>query len=76
MKDNYFDSVLSLKGLNAQDLLNYGVHHLAYIRPVHESGKSMYGIFSADGKALVYLDTEAAALTAILHNSMEPVTLH
>lgn len=76
MKDNIFESALSLRDLNAQDLLNYGVQYLAYIRPVQEGGKTLYGIFAADGKSLVLLDNHAAALAAILHNNLEPVSVH
>lgn len=76
MKDYNFESDLYFKGLNAQDFLSYGVQHLAYIRPVVENGKSMYGIFSADGKPLVFLDSQSAALTTILQNSLEPVAVH
>lgn len=76
MKDNSFESALSLRGLNAQDFLNYGVQHLAYIRPVQEGGKVLYGIFAADGKSLVMLDNHDAALAAVLHNNLEPVSVH
>lgn len=67
---------LVLKNITAQDFLSFGLHEIAFIKPITVQGKTQYGIYAADGKVLIVLDTQSAALAAILHNNLEPVGLH
>lgn len=66
----------SLRMLSDRDFLAFGVHEVAYIKPVQtEEGRTVYSICSADGKPVLVMDNKNAALAAILHNNLEPVTL-
>ncbi|MGB4057428.1 MAG: DUF1150 family protein [Alphaproteobacteria bacterium] len=65
-----------LKTLSAQDFRNFGVHQVAYIRPVVVENKKAYAIHAADGTPLSVMDTHDTAMVAVRHNDLEPVTVH
>jgi len=67
---------LSLEGISDQDLLNLGIHDLAYIRQVIIGGDVSYMIHAADGTPISSMEDRASALAAILGNDLEPVTIH
>ena len=66
----------SLEGLSDKDLLNLGIHDLAYIRQVRVGEDVSYMIHAADGTPISSMEDRASALAAILGNDLEPVTIH
>lgn len=64
------------KGLSDQDFRNFGVQHVAYIRPVVVQNKKAYSIHAADGTPLSVMDTYDTALVAVRHNDLEAATVH
>ena len=67
---------LQLDGLSDQELLNFGIHDLAYIRQVRVGDDVSYIIHAADGTPISSMEDRASALAAILGNDLEPITLH
>lgn len=65
-----------LKALSHKDFLNFGMHDVAYIRPVEVDGRTAYSIHAADGTSLSVLDTKYSALETIRHNDLEAVHTH
>ncbi len=69
------DSVMFFKDLSEFDFLQFGVHHLAYIKRVEDNDQVSYIVHAADGRILSSLDDRASAFAAIMANDMEPVLL-
>ena len=65
-----------LRALSNQDFLNFGIQNLAYIKPVHVDGRSMFAIHAADGTPLSVMKTEAEALITVRNNDLDPVIVH
>ena len=65
-----------LKKLSAQDFLTFGMHDVAYIRPVHVDGRDGFAVHAADGTPLSVLDSLDEAQTIIQHNDLESAALH
>lgn len=66
----------TLKLLSARDFLNFGIHSVAYIRPIAVDNKRAFAIHAADGTPLSILDTMHSAINVVRHNDLEPVTVH
>ncbi len=67
---------VKLEAMQDQDLLNLGIHDLAYIRQVRVDDKVSYMIHAADGTPISSREDRASALATILGNDLEPTTLH
>jgi hypothetical protein len=65
-----------LKNISTRDFLNFGIQHVAYIRPVFVDNKTAYAIHAADGTPLSVMDSINSALVVVRHNDLEPVTVH
>jgi hypothetical protein len=65
-----------LKNISTREFLNFGIQHVAYIRPVHVENKTAYAIHAADGTPLSVMDSIDSALVVVRHNDLEPVTVH
>lgn len=70
------DARLALRNLSHQDFLNFGVHQIAYIKPVHGEQGQAYAIHAADGTALSIMDSLDGAILLAKHNNLYPVTIH
>lgn len=64
-----------LRALSAQDFLNFGLHQVAYIRPVHVEGQAAWSLHAADGTALTVQNKAHLAAVIARQNDLEPVTL-
>jgi hypothetical protein len=64
-----------LRNLSQQDFMNFGVQHLAYIRPVVVNSRVAYAVHAADGGRLSVLESFNDAITAAKLNDLEPVSL-
>ena len=66
-----------LKTISAQDFLGFGLLEMAYVKTdKDESGKKRFTVYRADGHSLVSLNEYDLAVATILHNDLEPVSLH
>ena len=66
----------NLEKLTPQDFRNFGVEHIAYIRPVNIQDKDFFVVYSADGKKLHTTDSMDEAIQMARLNDLEPVTIH
>ncbi len=65
-----------LKTLSPADFKSFGVHQIAYIKPVSNKNKNGYAIFSADGEKLSVTDTLEKAVVMTRQKDLEPVVVH
>jgi hypothetical protein len=65
-----------LKKISLQDFMNFGMHHIAYIRPTMENDKTLYCIYAADGSRLSVMESFQDAMLATRLNDLEPVSVH
>ncbi len=76
MNSNELDARSALKNLSYQDFLNFGVHQIAYIKPIRMEQGQGFAIHAADGTALSVMDSLDSAITLARHNNLYPVTIH
>lgn len=65
-----------LRNISAQDFLNFGLHEVAYVRPVQQQGQLLWSLHAADGTPLAVQSTAHLAAVLARQNGMEPVTLN
>ena len=65
-----------MKDLSPQDFLQFGLDHIAYIRPADLNDRKAWSIFTADGKRLSVHLTEDAAVAASRQRDLKPVRVH
>ncbi len=65
-----------LRNISAQDFLGFGMHEVAYVRPVQHQGQLVWSLHAADGTALAIQGTAHLAAVLARQNGMEPVTLN
>lgn len=66
----------ALKNLSVQDFRNFGLHQIAYIRPLYQDGDKKYAIHGADGAYIAAESDLQKAIVTARHKDLEPVTLH
>lgn len=66
----------TLRNLSANDLKNFGIKQIAYIRTVNNDNNISYSIHSADGEKISVMDTLDQAIIATRQNDLEPVAVH
>lgn len=59
-----------------QDLLGFGVDHVAYIRPVKIMNRSLFAIHAADGTPISVVETEILAHEVVARHDLESVRVH
>lgn len=74
--ENHMQKQSFLRSLSVQDLKDFGLHQIAYIRTIENDDKITYSIHSADGQEISVMDTLDQAITATRRNDLEPVTVH
>ena len=62
--------------MSAHDFTEWGVPHVAYIKPVAVEGRTAYAIFAANGQQVGMADRLDVARAAVLQNDLEPVNVH
>lgn len=65
-----------LRKISAHDFLTFGLHQVAYIRPVHVEGQPAWSLHAADGTALTVQDNQNLAAVMARQNNLEPVSLN
>ncbi len=58
------------------DLATWGIEDVAYVKPINHDGKSVYGIFAADGTELATVDNRDTAIITVRQNELEPLSVH
>lgn len=62
--------------MSPMDFAAYGVHELAYVKPVTAEDGISFAIHAADGTPLAVLETRELAFAVVRQNDMEPVSAH
>lgn len=70
------DTLAYLRQLSPQDFANFGVDHIAYVRPVTVDGAAAFSVHAADGTPLSVLPQRDTAFAAVRQNDMEPMSVH
>ncbi len=65
-----------LLNLTPQDFLSFGMHDIAYIRPVVIEGKKAYAVHAANGIPLSVMEDMDRALGAVADNDLHATALH
>jgi hypothetical protein len=65
-----------LRNISAQDFLTFGIHQVAYVRPVQQQGHMVWSLHAADGTALTVQNSSHLAAVMARQNDLEPVSLN
>lgn len=65
-----------LRNISAQDFLTFGIHQVAYVRPVVQQGQTAWSLHAADGTALTIQNSAHLAAVIARQNDLEPVVIH
>lgn len=76
MNDQNSTALDVLRNISAQEFLSFGLHEVAYIRPVRQDGMVMWSLHAADGTALAVQANAHHAAVLARQNGMEPITLN
>ncbi|MBI4030059.1 MAG: hypothetical protein HY370_00110 [Proteobacteria bacterium] len=71
------DATAMLQTLTTQDFLNFGLGHIAYIRPVSDDGDgaAYWGIFAADGTMMAAHENPEEAVLAARKSNLRPISV-
>lgn len=61
---------------NLGAFLDYGVGHVAYVRPIKEENATGYGIFAANGAQIGVVTDSESAYGFLMEHDLVPVVLH
>ncbi len=75
-KNNEICTRVDLRNMSTQDLKDLGVNYVAYIKPVKDSDKELFAVYSADGGQISVTTSYEDAVLSLLSNMLEPVTIH
>lgn len=63
--------------MSAGDFAGYGVHEIAYVKPIpDDEGGVTFAIHAADGTPLTVLPDREIAFAVVRQNDLEPVSAH
>ncbi|MAF95619.1 MAG: hypothetical protein CMM60_07680 [Rhodospirillaceae bacterium] len=62
--------------MSAHDFAQWGVEHVAYIKPVEINGGTLFAVFAANGQQLGLMETPDMARAAAIQNDLEPLSVH
>lgn len=65
----------ALRRLSQGDFLSFGLHQIAYVRPVTVENRRVWAIHAADGTPLHLADSAQTAGVLIRQNDLEPMTV-
>jgi hypothetical protein len=69
-------TVERLKTLSPEDFGSLGVNVVAFVKPVTIDAQAGFAICAADGRQMAIVSDHDQAVTAILQNDLEPVSVH
>ena len=64
-----------IRGLSPEDMLMLGIKDVAYIKGLEVDGETAFGLFAANGKALMVAADRETAIAAAWKNGLAPLTL-
>ena len=67
---------LVVDAFSTEDLANFGLDRLAYIRPIEIDGEAGFGIFAADGSPLGVAPERDMAFAAAFRHDLLPLSTH
>ncbi len=70
------DLIKHLKQLSVKDFEKFGLHQIAYIKPITHNGAKTYAIHGADGENIKNVKSLDLAIVTAKQNDLDPVTLH
>jgi hypothetical protein len=70
------ESVSHLRCISREQLENFGVDIVAYVKSTTTESGQAFAIHAADGRLLAIADTEALAAAIIIQNEMLPRLVH
>jgi len=62
--------------ISPQDLMVLGLEQVAYVKPIEVEGAAAFAVHAADGTQIAVMKSREIAFATILHNDLEPVSLH
>lgn len=70
------DTGLDIRHLTPAELMQLGVSHLAYVKPVQMNGGMAFAIHAADGSPMAVAADRDLAVAAILQHEMAAALVH
>ncbi len=64
------------RDMGVDDLAEWGINDIAYVKPIIIDGAGAYAIHSADGRPLDIIDGRDAAFAAAVVNDLVPLSVH
>ncbi|GBQ15691.1 DUF1150 family protein [Swaminathania salitolerans] len=68
--------VSDLRRMTHQDLKDFGMSKLAYVKPVTYEGEAAFAIHAADGTPMALAEDQSSAFEAIIDHEMVPAWVH
>ncbi|GBQ96975.1 DUF1150 family protein [Asaia lannensis] len=68
--------VADLRRMSHQDLKEFGMSHVAYVKPVMYEGEAAFAIHAADGTPMALAEDRSSAFEAIVDHEMIPAWVH
>ena len=73
---DHSSKIATATDISAQDLLDFGIEQVAYIRPIRMMDRKMFAVHGADGTPISIAEDEATALALIASHELDPVRVH
>ena len=68
--------VIDIRHLTEDQLMQLGMAHLAYVKPVVLNGQTAFAIHAADGSPMAMAADCDLAMAAIVQHEMQPAMVH
>lgn len=62
--------------MSSADFALWGMAEVAYVKPVEIEGKTVVGIFAANGQRMGMTENLALARAVVVQNDLEPLSVH
>ena len=76
MVDTSQDEILDIRNVTQAQLMQLGMAHLAYVKPVWMDGATAFAIHAADGSPMAVAADCDLAVAAIVQHEMVPALVH
>ncbi len=68
--------MVDVRKLSPEQFAQFGMTHVAYVKPVIVNGNSGFAIHAADGTPMALADNRDVAIAAIVQHEMMPALVH
>lgn len=62
--------------MSPDDFALWGMAHVAYVKPLEIEGKTVVGIFAANGQRMGLTENVDLARAVVIQNDLEPLSVH